>query len=761
MKKLKRKRKSSTSRSQSEITAVRHPFSGVDPDVLREAFGRKALHSAEEFPKLLAAIDDRLGQWYPPFLIAIIAGYGLQVGVGSEGVPAQSFARTIQQHHVEMLQALMLRRPMESWGTEPPPPQAVQEVIDDLIRLADAFHSRRLVAVAEERDEQGRIVLALQERLRSHTQIVRNWGYFSAVVRISAELYKPLDDAFRQSFGFAATDLIDVAGALVSTLEQRASDRMQNLRKVLRAPTIKAAVKAFYANFPQFKGTPEHFIASIPRGTKTQSVKYRLLAMSDMELVDHAIANIQELATKSGRAPEVVRSVLAKLSRHPDALRDGNLEHYFLANPVWTAPGMEIGEEFFSPTPQAVFSHIHSIMSSLAEESGNKKRLEGRRAEFLEQAIKRVVEEVFGDAAKISPGAKWKSGGVQYETDLICRVDRTVMIIEAKSAALSPQGLRGAPDRVKRHVQDLVTDPAAQSQRLQQIIRDAKEGSADAAAICATLQIAAEEVDTVVRVSVTLDDFSMISSAERDLKAAGWVPAELRLAPTMNLADFEVIGNVLSEPAFFLHYLAERERIQKTIETIGDELDYLGLYLETGFNFASLEKGDTGLVITGMSAKIDKYFSSLDAGVVLQKPMPKVSDELAEIVAAVKHRCAKGWTTISLDILRVGNLKEQHQLFRSLESLRKSVADNFRDPRHLCSLVVNPPGHHEACVILYVYPQALRDTRDDVVSELAGNALAEQGRMRCTIVGKSLEAWERPYDFVALAFAPKPDKADS
>lgn len=753
MKKPEKKERKSPSRNNSELTAVRHPLSGMDPAALREAFQRKGLRSIEEFPKLLTAIDERFGRWYPPFFIACIAGYGLQVGVGSEGVGAQGFISKIQQHHVEILQALILRRDPESWGTERPSPQIIQEMIDDLIGLGEAFHSRRLVAVAQGRDEKDRIALALQERLRSHTQIVRNWGYFSAVVRLSTELYRPLDCAFRDSFGFAASDLIDVAGAQLHTLEQRASERMRKLQIVMRARTTRDAVEKFHANFPQFDVSPKQFLASIPQGVDTRSVKYRLLEISEVELLDHAVVDIADLARRSGKSTDVVKGVLAKLSRRPGVLREGNVEHFFLTNPVWTAPGMEIAGEYFFPTPQAVFSHIHSIMTSLAEASGSKKALEDRRSEFLEQAITGIVGGVFGDAASISPGARWKYGGVQFETDLICRVDRTVLIIEAKSAALSPQGLRGAPDRAKRHVQDLITDPAEQSERLRQIILNAKSGDTEAEAICKKLEITASEVDTIVRASVTLDDFSMLCSAEKDLRAAEWVPDDVRLAPTMNLADFEIIGSVLSEPAHFLHYLFERERIQKTIEIIGDELDYLGLYLETGFNFASLEKGDTGLVITGMSANLDKYFCSLDAGVVLEKPAPKLSRDLLKILVTVKERGVRGWTTVSLDLLRVGNLDEQRKLFSSLGALRKSVARNYRDPKHPCCLVVNPPDHHDACVIFYVYPQALRDKREEVLGELAGNALAEQGRTRCTIVGKSLEFWERPYEFVGLAYA--------
>lgn len=325
------------------------------------------------------------------------------------------------------------------------------------------------------------------------------------------------------------------------------------------------------------------------------------------------------------------------------------------------------------------------------------------------------------------------------------------MLFEAKSAALTPAGLRGAPDRVRRHVRDLIVDPSEQSQRLTSVIWKAKEGDAAALEITNALGLDVTNVDTITRVSVTLDDFSVLSTAERELKEAGWVPTDLPLAHTLNIADFGCVADLLSEPLFFIHYLNERSRIQKLTEILGDELDYLGLYLKSGFNLGSLENGKYRVAISGMSGPIDHYYTSRDAGVAVPKPRPKMHPYFSKLLAELERRSFESWTTAGLDILRSASFDEQRQAVNGMERLRKGVQKNFRDPKHECCVVIIPPAGREAVLMFYVYNQAGAANRDDTVSQLTTEALDQHGRARCTAVGRKIENWDRPYQFVMIA----------
>ena len=457
------------------------------------------------------------------------------------------------------------------------------------------------------------------------------------------------------------------------------------------------------------------------------------------------------IAHVSDCSEDAIRSVLDKLSICPGALDHADIEKFFMNNPVWTAPGVNVSGQFFFPVPQLLFAYIHRIMRSLANAAGLQDKLQQRRAQYLEAKVHETVAKVFPEA-RLTCNAAWSFGGKTFETDLVGQIDRAVLIIEAKSAALTPEGLRGAPARVKRHVRDLVVDPADQSARLEQIIRDAKAGVPSCLDVASSLAVDARTVDTVVRMSVTLDDFSMIASCEGELRAAGWVPSATRLAPTLNVADLICISDILDDPAHFLHYFTERERIQREFGILGDELDFLGLYLRNGFGMSGADAPESSLVLSGLSDPIDRYYLSAHAGVAVPKPEPNIHPELGSILAEVQKRRVQGWTTVAVDLLRIGDLDEQTQVFGALASLRRKVARTHRNPDHTSSLVFAPHSSATSCILFYVYPEALREKRYENVLILSTKALDELDRKRCIIVGRKIEAWNQPYGFIGIAY---------
>ena len=52
---------------------------------------------------------------------------------------------------------------------------------------------------------------------------------------------------------------------------------------------------------------------------------------------------------------------------------------------------------------------------------------------------------------------------------------------------------------------------------------------------------------------------------------------DLKLAPTLNIADFACVTDILDVPGISIHYFVERERFQKAVEVVADELDLLAL----------------------------------------------------------------------------------------------------------------------------------------------------------------------------------------
>jgi len=728
-----------------------HPFSGLNPDTLIEALKNLGRRSADDFPALVESLDRGFREVHPLSALAILAAWGTYATVSRDGASTEGMLGRIGQHHIELMQALILRVPPADWGNKLPVPASTQKAIDDIESVTEAFHQRRYQDLENAKDRQEKTVRALQERLRMHTQIVRNWGYPADVKRIARDLASPLDEKLRARHGFSFGELVTVAEALVTLHEDRLNKRFAALKRVFAQKSARQVVRIYYREFPGVGTDHEAFFSDISSSATTQDVKSMVLAHANLTLIDLMTISSAEVATAAAVDAELAGNILRRLSLEPGALAEKEPEHLFLANPVWERPGIMLDKDLFVfPVAATVFSFITKILRDLCDTGELKDALELRRAAYLEDEIGAIAERCLGGAAAIHRNVKWNWEGREYETDVIAVVDRALILFEAKSATLTAAGLRGAPNSVKNHVKDLIVAPAEQSARLAALVRRAATGDASALAATAGLPFDPREIDDVARVSITLDDISVIASAEDELREAGWVPEGLELAPTMNLADLCVMVDILDSPLLMVDYLIERERLQKALAVFGDELDFLALYLSTGFNFASFEDEVHSLAISGMSEPIDKYYMSLHVGVQLKKPTLRLSPYFEKIIKAVETRRSPGWTTLGRALLHVGSPEEQKRIQNGMEKLRRTVPKEFRRAGHHNAIVIRPPAPRDTLGLFHIHhPRNGRDFRADV-QQLAAEAMEEQGMSRCVAIVRSTDQWDAPYRFLAL-----------
>lgn len=730
-----------------------HPYSSMEPETLRAQLVAKGVESRRLLPIVCDRICLLLQHCFPLHLLAFLAMNGLQASVNAQGMASHGLVRGITQPHVELLQALILTLPLDKWGCRPAEPSEIQQLIDDLKALADAFYNERYPTLTEATTVEDRAVLLLQERVRGHTQFVRNWGYHDAVLRIARELYSALDSEVKEAYGFSATDLIDIAKAALVDVEERSSARLMRLFAVLRCENLDDMVRAFYREGDFAEGDPEEFLQHLPDTVCREQVVRFLWSHADRQLTRLLVVHPERLALATERDPRTVLRVLDRLSYSPGGLSTETIPFFFMDNPVWSSPCINTGSEYLLPMPNLVFSHIHRIMRALLDglAPAAKKKMARSRSEYLEAQVCALLRRAL-PAATLQAGVKWSIGADRYETDVLLVLDRTVLIVEAKSAALSPQGLRGAPDRIKRHVRELLVDPAAQSERLAQTIDAAREGDAVSQRILDPLGLDAKSIDQVIRLSVTLDDFSILSSCETELKDAGWVPSSLKLAPALNLTDLECVVEILEEPAYILHYLANRGPIQRSTGLLGDEMDYLGFYLQTAFGMSEVSRPETVFAITGMSAAIDHYYTSRDAGVELPKPLLRLPTTLRRMIQWAQCRGRPGWTTVCLALLDIayhaGDRLDDHLL-----ALAQALEANADDPEQPRGLAISSSPYSDSVVGFYVYPDARNNTRREDAWCFAQEALAESGKARCVVVGRVLERWDFPYEFTAIVRA--------
>jgi hypothetical protein len=406
--------------------------------------------------------------------------------------------------------------------------------------------------------------------------------------------------------------------------------------------------------------------------------------------------------------------------------------------------------------PQAIFSHIHRIMHRLAAEVGILPALETRRSRYLEDKVAVILAGAFPDGT-IRNSTKWRVGAVEYETDHLVVLDKVAIIVEDKSHTLTERGLRGAPERVREHVRNLIGAPSEQSARLEAAIWRAKAKEAEAIASLAPFGVDFSEIERVVRINVTLDDLTVLSLEEEELKAAGWIRQDLDLAPTMTLADLETVVDILEGQAFLLHYFAERQRIQTEGRVMADEIDLLGVYLRTGLNMGNLKEQQLEVALTGASAAIDQYYNAGDAGVDIVKPRLALSHYYAKLVTAMEEKAFPGWSLATMDLLRSAVFEEQVKLEKALAKLRATVEHNKDNPLRECCLVVRSHPLKDTAMVFLAYPPELAAKRRDIAGEVAAQVLDEIPEMnRCVVISRDTSRWNEPY--ASVFFMVRPEK---
>ena len=697
-----------------------------------------------EIPELLETLMSQLKSANPLGVLASFATYGLAVPAYNTHRQRESTLKNVQQHHVELLQALVSTIPAKDWGKRPLTPDVMQAAFDTVEKLSETFLFQRILSGQEISDEEKWLVSAMQERIRFYTFGVRNWGYFSDVVKIATELYGALDQSFSEKCGFSITELLEVMKCVINEYERRTNHHFETLSKVMGGRNPRELTETFWEIVPDLVGSAEEFLAAVPKNASRDSVAARLMAHLDLRLADRAIFKADEIAALTGHPVDIVARILRAVSKPPGALVGAKFEHLFLNNPVWASPGIDLDGCFFFVIPQAVFSHVHSLVYCLCEEAGLKESLETARSNYLETKLGEALAAAL-PGATIHSNAKWRSGDQEFENDFLAILDRTLVIAEAKSHRVTPEGLRGAPERLKRHVKDLVLAPSIQSKRLQDRVAEAQEGDRAAIASVSGLGIDPSKVDRVVRLSVTLEELPLLSSAELELKRIGWVPADHQLAPSIPISDLLCIIDILDNPILILHYLSERSYVQKTFNLSGIEPEFLGLYLETGFTIPELEDPSVTLWITEWSQHIDRYFESLTNGKRATKPKPKLSPLFLSIIAMLDHRRPNGWTTLGLHLLSSPSFGEQRALERELEKLRKSVRRNSRNPQHKNAFHIPSREKRRAEVAFHLYPRAMTLARKKVMQDIGYQVLDSSSSSECCVIAKCIDEWEVPY----------------
>lgn len=743
----------------SAPTFVRHPLSDIPPDVLRSHATQYARKSEVVFEESLAEIQKVLREVDPLSLVSQLSMYGLSGGVSEDGkISAWNSDKGFGQANVELVQALSLQLAPEELVSEFVTPDVVQRCFDNLPKLSEAFAARRMVALDQERSEPQKSVSLLQEHLRLHTQTVRNWGYADKVMRILGCLATYFDVQFVDQLGVSATQILKIFQHLMELSERNGNTRFRKLKQVFEHKTIEGMVRTYNELFICAREGEAEFIEDLKgEGVPIKQLKFMLMTHSDLRLREVYTFTSAEVAEDLKIPAEAVKCVLDDISLSFGGLSDRQPDSLLLDNPVWIKPVVRLGgDKYFCALPMALFGFAFHILNDIVTRNPKlKDAYHDGKSKFLEAEITRLFRDAF-PGCRIGPSYKWADGDKQFENDLLVSIDSHLFIVEAKSHSISWPALRGAPDRARRHIRETILDPSEQSWRLADRLRQVLGSRELQEQLLPHFPLPLDGVHTVLRLSVTLEDFAVVQTNHRLFEGTGWIPEEHRLAPCILLADLEVVFDILDSIAQRIHYLRRRaELVEKNIDIVGDEIDFVGFYLETGFNIGLTEFGKEDLVLTEMSGTVDEYCMARAEGIARKKPALRLTGWWRAILQAIEKRRFDGWTDM-VCILLSCSYEDQQNAETMFADLRRSVHRTYTDPKHLSSVIIMPHEHRADALAFYAFKEVEKDRRRDVMHDLSFQAFEQEHIQRCLVIGVNIDRPVQPYSTLICFFRNDP-----
>jgi hypothetical protein len=752
-----KKRKSSASKGETRfgggLREFSNPFAGMPQDDLIRMLVETGESWADRFENSLEKLSAAVRSVNVLHLLSILSFYGLTDGMTDEGERLNT-ARddSIMQPHIELIQALALQLRIEQQSLKLSGADKIQEIWDLLIENGTAFFAQRLTQIKDAKTLEEKAILQIQERLRSHTHFVRNWGYYQRVIRISRNLYAPLNALYERLIGFSASSVITTFEQLVAQTEKGLTSHLERFVEVLAATTVEHCALTYCKIFPDMKGTPDDLIRVVQkRRISLGQLKQLILIHADLQLTNIFTFSCSDLASKLDVCNEELQQVLNALSYRFGDLIEKNPRDFFLSNPVWMKPIIRLEDDrYFCSMPQLFFGFVFRILDGLlSDDEKARAAFQKRRSEFLEDAVEALFKKAFS-GSEPTRNFKWRDGEDQYETDLLLQIDSYLILVEAKSGSISRPALRGAPHRAKRHIQDLIVDPAIQSARLATKLRRMASGEKIEADFPQPLPFDLESIRMIVRLSVTLEDFATIQSNVVVLKETGWVDNELIAAPTMTLADLEIVFDILTDATQKLHYLVRRAELEERVTYFGDEIDLLGLYLETGFNLGEAEFERHPLDIGTKSEVIDDYYVARDQGITPEKPRLKSTKWWRHIRQEIERKKPEHWSEAAVMLLNV-SYKDQQKIEKRFKSIMDRIKKNRHDPHRDNVLILQSRYWlHDAFAVI-AYRESLNDCRHKLTGEVVDKIFADEHKTRCLVIGVNVDRGPCPFSFLTVA----------
>ncbi len=725
------------------------PLRGLTGEKRQEAIALISKECKKKYQQSLNKIKDTISEHDPFMLLSILVSYSLFTGVSDKGIQKKDSEYHLYQYHLEFLQALILQLNEKDIVRKPFGPEVITILWESLPEHMDTHNYINIPGNKVQLTNDEKAVEFIQYAIRLNTKAVRNWGYFSQVLKITSELYPHFSSDLKKEYGFNFEELILFFQSLMKFTSDQNSLRVKQLSELYMINDSRKLVYSYYEMIGHPKDKADKYIEKFDlEKTDVKSLFFSLMSHNDQFLVGMYYFSVSDENFKeSGLSVDTVRKIVKKFSYSLGDLESEKTNHFYLSNPIWFKPLIKVSNnKFFCMLPQVFFSFIIPTVENLVEPIVGQ-GLFDKRADYLEEKVKEIICSRFPKANTVS-GCKWNYGGREYETDLITFIDSHALIVEAKSGKITEPALRGATKRIKKHVEEILIEPNLQSKRLKEKLLELIANPNQEDELRQKLPVDLNNIEKVIRVSVSYEDFSVIQTNIKQLSETGWLPDDFEACPTMNVADFETLFDYLEHPVQILHYLERRQYIEESIGYMADELDLMGLYTETLFNMGEINP-DMQFNFIGMSDPIDKYYNSKEAGVIIEKPKPKISPFFNKIFNLLEKRSSPRWTEIGV-FLSHFSPEDQIKLDKLAKRFKKEVQKKWMSKSLKNIIILNPPKASNLALAYVLYNDKISMKRDEYLDIASRKGLEPEHVEQCLVIAKNIDDDSLSYHFIGL-----------
>jgi hypothetical protein len=292
-------------------------------------------------------------------------------------------------------------------------------------------------------------------------------------------------------------------------------------------------------------------------------------------------------------------------------------------NAIFNTPIIKLrNENYFAPIPNILSYGLPQIFDKflVKEEGKTKSKYILTKSRFTENKVYNSFSRLFPKKT-IFKNLRFEYQGKSYEVDILIIYDNKVFIIEAKSGGFTDPAKRGAPERLRRDLKNLIEAAYEQGNRTKYFITSSsvaifkdKRGKERL-----EIRFAPGLIDFFI-INVTLENLMSFNVGLQKLRSFDLFQ-ENEYPWSVSLSELECIVEFISNPSVFIHYLEKRLLAQDSDVFFSfDELSLLVWYLENGSFQTPLTEEGKELDLVQLDAS---WIASIDEYYLLGKTPPK------------------------------------------------------------------------------------------------------------------------------------------